>query len=124
MPVGIEAGVASLQQIDRSIEEASTNLGASTQYTFSHITLPLIKPAFIAGLSFGFTRAMTAVSAVIFLVSARWNHLTVLILSQTEIMRLGAASVLSLFLIIIVLVTFTLMRLLVGEQKERRISGI
>jgi len=124
MPVGIEAGVASLTQIDRSIEEASTNLGASTAYTFSHVTMPLIKPAFIAGLSFAFTRAMTAVSAIIFLVSARWNHLTVLILAQTEIMRLGPASVLSLFLIIIVLLTFAVMRALVGEGKSPRISGV
>jgi len=88
------------------------------------VTMPLIKPAFIAGLSFAFTRAMTAVSAIIFLVSARWNHLTVLILAQTEIMRLGPASVLSLFLIIIVLLTFALMRVLVGEGARPRISGV
>lgn len=119
MPVGIESGVASLMQIDKSIEEASTNLGASTSYTFRKITLPLIKPAFLSGLFFAFARAMTAVSAIIFLVSARWHHLTVLILSQTEIMRLGAASVLSLILIIIVLGAFALMRLAVGDTINR-----
>ncbi len=82
--------MASLQQIDPSIEEASRNLGASTGYTFRKITLPLIKPAlFAGGLSYSFVRSMTAVSAVIFLVSARWNHLTALTLAQTEIMRLG-----------------------------------
>lgn len=124
MPVGIEAGVASLTQIDRSIEEASTNLGASSAQTFAQVTMPLIKPAFIAGLSFSFTRAMTAVSAIIFLVSARWNHLTVLILSQTEIMRLGAASVLSLILIVIVLAAFALMRFIVGEDHQPRVTGL
>ena len=123
VPVGIESGVASLIQIDKSIEEASTNLGASTGYTFANITLPLIKPAFLAGLFFGFTRAMTAVSAIIFLVSARWHHLTVLILSQTEIMRLGAASVLSLILIIIVLIAFAIMRLLVGDTINRQLPS-
>lgn len=121
VPVGIESGMASLIQIDKSIEEASTNLGASTGYTFSHITLPLIKPAFLSGLFFAFTRSMTAVSAIIFLVSARWHHLTVLILSQTEIMRLGAASVLSLILIIIVLGAFAIMRLLVGGTVNRQL---
>ncbi|NMA61602.1 MAG: iron ABC transporter permease [Firmicutes bacterium] len=123
VPVGIESGVASLIQIDKSIEEASTNLGASTGYTFSHITLPLIKPAFLAGLFFAFTRSMTAVSAIIFLVSARWHHLTVLILSQTEIMRLGAASVLSLILIIIVLIAFAIMRLVVGDTANRQLPS-
>ena len=61
-------------------------------------------------------------SAIIFLVSARWHHLTVLILSQTEIMRLGAASVLSLILIIIVLGAFALMRLAVGDTINRQLA--
>jgi len=122
MPVGIEAGVASLQQIDPAIEEASRNLGASSGYTFGHITLPLVRPALLAGLSYSFVRSMTAVSAVIFLVSARWNHLTALTLAQTEIMRLGAASALSIFLIIIVMVAFAIMRVLVG--KEHRPAGM
>jgi len=118
MPVGIESGVASLRQIDPAIEEASTDLGASSAYTFSKITLPLIKPAFFSGLSYSFVRSMTAVSAIIFLVSARWNHLTALILAQTEIMRLGAASVLSLVLIIIVMSVFYLLGKLVGDDEE------
>jgi len=118
MPVGIESGVASLKQIDPSIEEASTDLGAGSAYTFSNITLPLIKPAFFSGLSYSFVRGMTAVSAIIFLVSARWNHLTALILAQTEIMRLGAASVLSLILIIIVMAVFYLLGKLVGDDEE------
>lgn len=123
MPVGVESGVASLMQIDPAIEEASTNLGASSGYTFSNIVMPLIRPAFIAGLSFSFTRSMTAVSAIIFLVSARWHHITVLILSQTEIMRLGPASVLSLILIIIVFIAFGIMRLLVGQTVDRSIAS-
>lgn len=118
MPVGIESGVASLKQIDPAIEEASTDLGADSVYTFSKITLPLIKPAFFSGLSYSFVRGMTAVSAIIFLVSARWNHLTALILAQTEIMRLGAASVLSLVLIIIVMSVFYLLGKLVGDDEE------
>jgi len=118
MPVGLEAGIASLKQIDPSIEEASTDLGADSAYTFSKITLPLIKPAFFSGLSYSFVRAMTAVSAIIFLVSARWNHLTTLILAQTEIMRLGAASVLSLILIAIVMFVFYLMGKFIGDDED------
>lgn len=115
IPVGIESGVATLSQIDPAIEEASCNLGASTRYTFTHVTLPLIKPAFFASLAYSFVRSMTAVSAVIFLVTARWNHLTSLVLAQTEIMRLGPASVLSLFTIIIVFTVFALLRLFLGQ---------
>jgi len=115
IPVGIESGVATLSQIDPSIEEASRNLGASTRYTFTHVILPLIKPAFFASLAYSFVRSMTAVSAVIFLVTARWNHLTSLVLAQTEIMRLGPASVLSLITIVIVFTVFALIRLCLGQ---------
>lgn len=48
MPVGIRSGVAALQQIDPSIEEAATNLGASGSKVFTSVVLPLIKSAFSA----------------------------------------------------------------------------
>lgn len=118
IPVGIESGVATLTQIDPAIEEASRNLGADSRYTFLHITLPLIKPAFFASLSYSFVRSMTAVSAVIFLVTARWNHLTSLVLAQTEIMRLGSASVLSCATIVIVFIAFFIIRLGIGSSEH------
>ncbi|TCL61822.1 iron(III) transport system permease protein [Hydrogenispora ethanolica] len=125
IPVGIESGVATLNQIDPAIEEASSNLGADSRYTFTHVTLPLIKSAFFASLAYSFVRSMTAVSAVIFLVTARWYHLTALVLSQTEIMRLGAASVLSLFTIIIVMLAFVIIRWCLGSSANSapRIGG-
>ena len=47
---------------------------------------------------------MTAVSAVIFLVSAKYNLLTTAIFSQVDIGRLGVAAAYSTVLIIIVLI--------------------
>lgn len=119
VPIGIESGVAALKQISKDIEESSTNLGANSGYTFKKITLPLITPSFFAGATFSFVRCMTAISAIIFLVSANWNHLTVIILSQTEIMRLGAASVLSFVLIIIVMVAIFIIRKVTGLGQEK-----
>ena len=94
-------------------------LGASTSYTFRKVTLPLIRPAFFAGATFAFVRSMTAISAVIFLVSARWSHLTVLILAQTEIMRLGAASALSFILVVIVTGFIRVIMKLTGLTRAR-----
>ena len=48
-PTGIRATIALLQQIDKSLEEASQGLGAGSGTTFRRITLPLIMPAFFAG---------------------------------------------------------------------------
>jgi ABC-type spermidine/putrescine transport systems, ATPase components len=90
--VGIESGKALLASIDPSIEEAAVNLGADSRKTFSRITLPMILPAFFSGLVFAFVRAMTAVSAAIFLVSSRWNLMTVHIMAQVESGNLGAAA--------------------------------
>ena len=118
LPVGIEGGVASLRQIDPSIEEAAADLGADSATVFRTIVLPLVRPAFLSSLSYTFVRSMTAVSAVIFLISARWYHLTVLIYNFSENLRFGLASVLSTVLIIIVFGVFGLMRLLVRRNEN------
>ena len=119
VPIGVEGGIAALRQISNDIEESSVNLGASSAVTFRKITLPLIRPAFFSGATFAFVRSMTAISAIIFLVSAKWNHLTVLILAQTEIMRLGVASVMSTILIVIIMAGIFLIMKLTGLGREQ-----
>lgn len=73
LPVGVRSGVASLQQIDPSIEEAGRDLGGSSNKVFWTITIPLIKTSFFSGLVFTFIKSMTAISAVIFLVSGKYS---------------------------------------------------
>ncbi len=116
LPVGVEGGIAVLKQMDPAIEEAAQDLGAGPGRIFRTILLPLIRPAFISSLSYTFVRSMTAVSAVIFLISANWYHMTVLIYNFSENLRFGLASVLSTTLIIIVLAVFGLMRLLLPKN--------
>ena len=116
LPVGVEGGIAALRQIDPAIEEAAADLGADAATVFRDVVLPLVRPAFISSLSYTFVRSMTAVSAVIFLISARWYHLTVLIYNFSENLRFGLASVLATALILIVLATFGLLRLLVPRN--------
>jgi iron(III) transport system permease protein len=115
MPVGIRSGIAALQQIDPSIEEAASILGASSQKVFTSVTLPMIRPAFFSGLVNSFARSMTLVSTVIFLVSARWNLLTVAIMAQIDQGKIGVASVYSTILIIIVATVISLIRFIVSR---------
>jgi iron(III) transport system permease protein len=124
LPVGLENGAASLRQIDKSIEEAAQDLGADMSKVFSSIVLPLVRPAFLTSMSYTFVRSMTAVSAVIFLISARWYHLTVQIYNFSENLRFGLASVLATTLIVIVLGAFGLMQVLVRDRgiTEKSIS--
>jgi len=115
LPASVRAGVAALQQIDPALEEASSSLGANAQYTFRRVTLPLILPAFIAGLIFSFARHMTSLSAIIFLSTPKWRILTVEILSAVEQGGLSLAAAYSMILITIVLVAIGLTYLILGR---------
>ena len=116
MPVGIQSGIAVLRQIDPAIEEAAQNLGASALTTFRKVTLPLIAPAFFTALVYAFVRAMTAISAAIFLVSAKWNLMTVQILNQVGSGRLGVAAAYSVVVIVIVLIAIGFINLITARM--------
>lgn len=110
-PTGIRATIALLQQIDRSLEEASQGLGAGSGTTFRRVTLPLILPAFFAGLGVVFIRSMTAISATIFLVSVSWTLITVKILENITELSLGPAAAYSVLVVVIVFVVIALIGL-------------
>jgi iron(III) transport system permease protein len=110
-PTGIRATVALLQQIDKSLEEASQGLGAGSATTFRRVTLPLILPAFFAGLGVVFIRSMTAISATIFLVSISWTLITVKILENITELSLGPAAAFSVLVVVIVFVVIALIGL-------------
>jgi iron(III) transport system permease protein len=115
LPASVRAGVASLQQIDSSIEEASNILGADAQYTFRKVTLPLILPALLSGLIFSFTRHMTSLSAIIFLVSARWRIVAASILSEWEQGGVSIASAYSTVIILFVLIAIGVLSLVTNR---------
>ena len=91
LPTGTRSGISALQQIDKSIEESAIDLGANSQKVFFTITLPLIKDSFLSGLVTTFVRSITAISAVILLVTPRWNMVTIQINSLAEKGNYGPA---------------------------------
>ncbi len=120
LPASVRSGVAALQQIDPSIEEASNILGADAQYTFRKVTLPLILPALFAGLIFSFTRHMTSLSAIIFLVSAKWRIVTASILSEWEQGGVSIAAAYSTVIIIFVMIAIVVLNLIVNKLFKGR----
>jgi iron(III) transport system permease protein len=120
MPVGVRAGIAAMSQIDRSLDEASLTLGARSLTTIRRVILPLLRPAVVAALVFSFVRAMTAISAVIFLVSANYDMATSYIVGRVENGDYGLAiaycSVLIVFMVLVVL----LIQLVVGRRRLGR----
>ena len=120
LPASVRAGVASLQQIDPSIEEASNILGGDAQYTFRKVTLPLILPAVLAGLIFSFTRHMTSLSAIVFLISAKWRIVTASILSEWEQGGVSIAAAYSTLIIVFVLIAIAVLNIVTNRLLRGR----
>ena len=121
LPTAVRSGIAALHQIDPSIEEASVNLGADAQYTFRHVTVPLIRPALLSSIIYSFTRHKTSLSAIIFVLSPRWRILTAVILNQLDLGDYGLAAALCSILIVVVMVAIGLLYFVVGWTGRERI---
>lgn len=124
MPVGTRAGMAALAQIDKSLDEASLTLGGRSATTLRRVLLPLLRPAIIATLVFSFVHAMTAVSAIIFLVSARYNMATAYIVGRVEGGEYALAIAYSTVLIVVMLLAIGLIQLVVGRRKLGRRAAV
>ncbi|WP_299997449.1 iron ABC transporter permease [uncultured Cedecea sp.] len=120
MPVGVRGGIAAMSQLDKSLDEASLTLGASSFRTLRKVVLPLLKPAISAALVYAFVRAITSISAVIFLVSAQYNMATSYIVGLVENGEYGVAIAYSTVLIVVMLAIIGVFHCLVGERRLRR----
>jgi len=120
MPVGVRAGIAALAQIDRTLDEASSTLRGSTVRTLREIVVPLLRPAILATLVFSFTHAMTAVSAIIFLATAKYNLATVYIINRVEAGEYPLAIAYSTVLIFFMLAVLLAVQWAIGEARLGR----
>ncbi len=102
--VGMQAAISKLQQLDRSMEDASSDLGASPYRTFFRVTLPLLSPAVVVGFVYTFMTSMVSVSAIVFLMSPRTRLVAAYILNLAEQAAIGKASAMSVVVIIIALI--------------------
>ena len=123
IPVGIRATIATLSQVDKSLDEASLTLGARSFTTLRRVIMPLLRPAVVAALVYSFVRTMTSVSAIIFLVSAKYNMATTYIVGRVEAGEYGIAIAYSCALIALMLVMIIAIQLFVGERAIGRRKG-
>lgn len=120
LPVGVRSGIATLSQIDKSLDEVSLTLGASSAGTIRRVIMPLLRPAIIAALIYSFVRAMTAVSAIIFLVTPQYNMATAYIVGRVEAGEFGLAIAYSSVLIIVMVIGIVAIQFAVGERRLGR----
>jgi iron(III) transport system permease protein len=103
LPVGVRGGIAALAQIDKLAGRGVGHHGRGRLQTLRRVVLPLLRPAIVTALAYSFVHAMTAVSAVIFLVSAQHNLATVYIVGRVEAGEMALAIAYSTVLIVIML---------------------
>lgn len=120
LPVGVRSGIAAMSQLDRSLDEAALTLRAGTFRALRTVVVPLLKPAIITALIYAFVRAMTTVSAVIFLVSAEYEMATVFIINRVINGDYGLAIAYCAVLIVLMMAVIGLINLLVGRRRLGR----
>ena len=125
LPVSVRAGLASFQQIDKSLDEASLMLGSSTSGTLRRVTFPLLRSAIVTSLAYGFVRSVTTVSAVIFLVNAEYQLATTYIVERVGNGAYGEALAYCSALIVLMLAVIMGVQKLVGDaQLGRRKAAV
>ena len=125
LPVGTRSGISALRQIDKSIEESAYDLGAGSGRVFMTVTLPLIKDSFFSGLVTTFVRSITAISAVILLVTPRYLLITCRINEFAEKGAYGVACAYATILIAIVYAAIVVMNFCIrhfGTSKQMRVK--
>ncbi|MFD1198558.1 ABC transporter permease [Brucella gallinifaecis] len=120
MPVGVRVGLAQLSQIDRSLDEASTTLGANPGMTLRRVLYPLLKPAIATAIIYAFVSAVTTLSQVIFLVSPRYDWATTYIVSLVENTNYGPAIAYSVVLIVMMVAFIACLQFLLQQATIRR----
>ena len=120
LPVGVRAGTAAFKQLDKSLDEASMMLRAGSIQTLRYVVLPLLKPAVVAALVYSFVRAITTVSAVIFLVTAENELATTYIIGRVGNGDYGVALAYCTVLIVLMSLVTALIQFFVGARKLGR----
>ena len=121
LPTGTRSGISALRQIDKSIEESAYDMGANSFQVFMTVTLPLIKDSFLSGLVTSFVRSITAISAIILLVTPQFLLITVQINEFAEKGSYGLACALATILILSTYGSVLLMNLFIkyfGTSKK------
>lgn len=114
--LGTLSSVANLKNIDPSVEEAAISLGADSVRTFIKVIFPLSMVAFVQNFIYFFMRAMTTISAVIFLVSATVHLAAIEIIQLDNDGWTASANAMTTCVIAIVVGMLVVLRLLAGRK--------
>lgn len=108
LPYGMRAASGSIIQIHRELEEAAAASGASWWQTFKRVTLPLLRPGFVAGWIYIFIVSFREFSTSILLATGESRVLSILLFTMFEqgqvtvVAAIGVVMILTLLTIVAV----------------------
>jgi putative spermidine/putrescine transport system permease protein len=114
LPYVIRTVSATLEGLDRRVEEAAASLGAPPFTAFWTVTLPLIKPGVIAGATFAFITSFDELVVSLFLTGPRLSTLPVQIYNYIEFASDPTIAAISVVLIVFTTAVVLLVERVVG----------
>ena len=101
LPLTGRAAFAGLRQLDPALEEAGAALGAGPSRRLRKITLPMLRPALVAGASLAFLTALGDFVASIVLYTFETRPIAIEILSSLRMQETGVAAAYGVLLAIL-----------------------
>ncbi|WP_442600652.1 ABC transporter permease [Paenibacillus sp. KN14-4R] len=116
MPVGYRGLTASFKQVDKSIEEAATNLGADSRKTLTTIVFPMLQKTVVANFVYAFMKNMNTLSTIVFLITPKWVVAAVSIFNYAETGTYYWAAAVAVGLMGATLLTLGVMKLIFRDK--------
>ncbi len=108
MPLVVRALQASMEQLDSTLEEAASSLGARAWQRFMRVTLPLVWPGAVAGTLLAFVIALGEYVASVLVFVPENRPISIAIASELRDFNLGAAAAYGVVLIVIISVSMAI----------------
>ena len=114
--LGTLSSMSNMKNIDKSMDEAATSLGADTVKTFFQVIFPLSRVSFMSNLIYYFMRSMVTISAVIFLVSPDVHLAAVSVINLEKDGKEGGSAAMATLIMLVVVVVLGLTSLIFRKK--------
>jgi len=122
--LGTLSSISNMKNIDNSMEEAATSLGADTIRSFIRVIFPLSKVSFMSNLIYYFMRSMVTISAVIFLVSPDVHLASIAVINLEKDGLEGPSAAMATLIIVVVIVAIGLLAITSKKKKIGKVVDI
>jgi len=120
--LGTLSSISNMKNIDRSMDEAATSLGADIVRAFVRVIAPLNRATFFGNLIYYFMRSMVTISAVIFLISPDVHLAAVSVVNLERDGNQGASSAMATLIIAAVCAVLVLFGLVFRGPSRSRVG--